>query len=292
MSESAAPPLRAAARGSAPGVFILTAVAMIAFAANSILCRLALRDTAIDAATFTTLRLVSGAFMLALLVFVRTRAPPRAGNWRSAAALFAYAAAFSFAYVGLSAGTGALLLFAAVQATMVVFALWSGERLVALQCVGFGLALAGLIALLLPGLGAPPVVNAALMLCAGIAWGAYSIRGRGCADPAGETAANFLRCVPMTAALSAVFWSHGSFDRFGALCAVLSGAVTSGLGYTVWYAALRGLSGTAAAVVQLSVPALAALGGVMLLGEAPGWRLVLSSAAILGGIAMVITIRR
>jgi drug/metabolite transporter (DMT)-like permease len=291
MSEGVRDP-RGVAGGSVLRVSILTAIAMVAFAANSILCRLALRDTAIDPATFTTLRLVSGALMLALLAFVRTRGLPGAGNWRSATALFAYAAAFSFAYIGLSAGTGALLLFAAVQATMILFALWSGERLAAPQWLGFFLSLAGLTALLLPGLSAPPAVNATLMLCAGVAWGVYSIRGRGCADPAGETAANFLRSVPMAAALSAMFWWQRTFDGVGALCAVLSGAVTSGLGYTIWYTALRGLSRTGAAVVQLSVPALAALGGALLLGEAVSWRLVLASAAILGGIAMVVTTKR
>jgi len=265
---------------------------MIAFAANSVLCRLALKNTAIDAATFTSMRLASGALVLALIALARTHALPRAGSWRSAAALFVYAAAFSFAYVGLSAGTGALLLFGAVQTTMVAHALWRGERLHAVQWFGFVLSMSGLVVLLLPGLAAPPLLRAALMLGAGLAWGVYSIRGRGCADPAGETAANFARTLPLAAALSAAFHADAKFDSVGALYAVLSGAVASGLGYVLWYAALRGLSGTAAAAVQLSVPALAAFGGVVLLGETVTLRLLLASAAILGGIGLVVVRRR
>jgi len=273
-------------------VLALTALAMTAFAANSVLCRLALRNTGIDPATFTSIRLVAGALVLMLILLLRTGALFRQGNWSSAAALFAYAAAFSFAYIGLSAGTGALLLFTAVQTTMVLYALWRGERLRALQWFGFALSLSGLLTLLLPGVTAPPPSSAALMLVAGFAWGVYSIRGRGCADPAGETAANFLRSVPMTLALSALCYSRFSFDSRGAIYALLSGAVASGLGYAVWYSALRSLSGTGAAAVQLSVPVIAAIGGIVLLGEMLSLRLLLASVAILGGIAMVVVRRR
>lgn len=273
-------------------VCALTAVAMVAFAANSVLCRLALKNTGIDPATFTSIRLVAGALTLALIVMLRTGAAPLQGNWFSAAALFAYAAAFSFAYVGLSAGTGALLLFTAVQTTMVLYSLWRGERLHTVQWCGFALSLSGLLVLLLPGLTAPPPGGAALMLVAGFAWGVYSIRGRGCADPAGATAANFARSVPMALALSALCYWRFAFDSLGALYALLSGAIASGLGYAVWYSALRNLSGTSAAAVQLSVPVIAAVGGIALLGETLSLRLLLASMAILGGIGMVVVRRR
>ena len=273
-------------------VCTLTAVAMFAFAANSVLCRLALRNTGIDPATFTSIRLVAGALTLVLIVMLRTGAAPLRGNWFSAAALFAYAAAFSFAYIGLSAGTGALLLFTAVQTTMVLYALWRGERLQALQWCGFALSLSGLLVLFLPGLTAPPPGSAALMLAAGLAWGVYSIRGRGCADPAGETAANFARSVPMTLVLSALCHARFAFDSLGAIYALLSGAIASGLGYAVWYSALRSLSGTSAAAVQLSVPVIAAIGGIAMLGESLSLRLLLASVAILGGIGMVVMSRR
>jgi drug/metabolite transporter (DMT)-like permease len=270
----------------------LTTTAMLAFAANSVLCRLALKTTSIDPTTFTSIRLLAGALMLGAIMLARSHSIARSGNWISAAALFAYAALFSFAYIGLAAGTGALLLFTAVQTTMLVYALWRGERLHAAQWLGFALALGGLVALLLPGLAAPPASNAALMLGAGFAWGVYSIRGRGCAEPARETAANFVRALPMTFALSALLYAKFRFDDLGALYAVLSGAIASGLGYAIWYAALRGLSATRAAVVQLSVPAIAALGGVVVLGESLTARLVLASAAILGGIGLVVATRQ
>ena len=270
----------------------LTTTAMIAFAANSVLCRLALKNTAIDPATFTSIRLISGATMLGLITLLHQRALPRQGNWISAGALFAYAAAFSFAYIGLPAGTGALLLFTAVQSTMITHALARGERLRPWQWIGFLLSLSGLIALLAPGLAAPPPTSAALMLAAGIAWGIYSIRGRSLANPAGETAGNFVRSMPLTLALSAALFEHHSFDRAGALYAVLSGAIASGLGYAIWYSALRDLRAASAAAVQLSVPAIAAVGGVIFLGEAITLRLFVASAAILGGIGLVVANRR
>lgn len=270
-------------------ILLLTSLAMIAFALNSLLCRIALRDTGIDAATFTSVRLVSGALMLWLIVRLRSGAKTGTGTWPSAIALFAYAAAFSFAYLSLSAATGALLLFGAVQVTMIGHGLWKGERLLGAQLVGFILASGGLIGLLLPGLSAPPLHGALLMLTAGVAWGVYSLRGRGMGDPTRVTAGNFMRTVPITALLS--LWMIGDAvpDAAGFAYAVASGALASAIGYAIWYSALPALRATTAATVQLSVPVIAAAGGVMLLGEPITLRLMLASVAILGGIALVIT---
>ena len=275
-----------------PRMIVLTTLAMIAFAGNSLLCRAALKHTAIDAASFTTIRLISGALMLWLVVRMRGGIQTGKGNWLSALALFAYAAGFSFAYVGLPAATGALLLFGAVQATMIGHGIWAGERLLKLQLAGLVLALAGLVGLLLPGLSAPPVMGSALMLGAGIAWGFYSLRGslrgRDAGDPIRVTAGNFLRAVPIAAALSALMVYRASLDSAGFCYAVASGALTSGIGYAIWYTALPALKAAKAATVQLSVPVIAALGGIVFLGEPLTLRLVLSSVAILGGIALVI----
>ena len=270
---------------------LLTLVAMVAFAANSVLCRLALQETAIDPASFTVIRLLSGAAMLALLLGSRRQVPGRAGNWGSAFALFAYAAAFSFAYVSLPTGTGALLLFAAVQTTMILTGFARGERFNRPQAVGFGLALIGLVYLLLPGLSAPPLTGALLMMLAGVAWGVYSLRGRNTRDPLAATAGNFLRTVPMAIGLALFGFGDVAIDISGAAYAVLSGALASGGGYAVWYAALRGLNATRAATVQLSVPVVAAFGGVLFLGEAVSLRLALASLAILGGVALVLLAR-
>ena len=270
-------------------VAVLTLLAMVAFAGNSLLCRVALRETGIDAAMFTAVRIVSGALVLWLIVRTRGNARPGSGSWTSAAALFGYAACFSFAYLNLSAGTGALLLFGAVQATMIGYGLWSGERLRRWQVVGLVLALGGLVGLVLPGVTAPPVVGSALMLVAGVAWGVYSLRGRSSGEPIRTTAENFARAVPMAVALGLASLPWMSFDLAGVGFAVLSGALASGVGYAVWYTAMRGLQATQAATVQLSVPVLAAAGGVLLLGEDVGLRLVLSSLAILGGIWIVST---
>lgn len=270
-------------------IFALTTAAMIAFAANSLLCRLALRDTQIDPASFTSLRLLSGAVMLWLLVRGRqSGATTKIGSWRSALALFVYAATFSFAYVSLPAGTGALLLFGAVQATMIVGGWRAGERLALGQASGLALAFAGLVILVLPGVSAPPLPGALLMLIAGIAWGLYSLRGRGIENPTAATAGNFLRALPMALVLSLLFFSSVRYDARGAFFALLSGALASGLGYAVWYTALRELRATSAASVQLSVPVLAALAGVVFLGEAITLRLLLATVAILGGIALVL----
>ena len=271
-------------------LWLVVAAAMLAFAGNSVLCRLALRDGGIDAASFTSVRLVSGALVLWLIV--RLRGGTRAGgDMRSAFALFVYAAGFSFAYITLSTGTGALLLFATVQATMIGRGLATGERLSPLQWCGLAFALGGLTALLLPGVSAPPMTGALLMVAAGVAWGAYSLRGRGAGDATAKTAGNFIRAVPFAMLLSAVMLRDARIDAAGIACAVASGALTSGIGYAIWYTALPHLRAASAATVQLSVPAIAAVAGIVLLGEAPTWRLLFATLAILGGIALVVRSR-
>ncbi len=269
-------------------VLVLTSLAMFAFAGNSLLCRMALKGTAIDPATFTSIRVLSGALALWLIVSMRTGTRVQGGTWPSALALFVYAAAFSVAYVDLSAGTGALLLFGAVQATMILFGLWKGERMNGWQGVGLAMALSGLIALLLPGLSAPPLGSAILMVGAGIAWGAYSLRGKGAGDPLAATAGNFLRAVPFAMVLSLALQATARVDAEGIAYAIASGAITSGVGYAIWYTALRGLTATSAATVQLSVPVIAAIGGIILLGEPVTLRLLGASIAVLGGIALVV----
>ena len=269
-------------------IITLTSLAMIAFAGNSLLCRVALKHTSIDAASFTTIRLISGAVMLWLVVRMRRGTYAGEGSWLSAFALFAYAAGFSFAYVSLPAATGALLLFGAVQATMIGYGIWARERLLKLQLIGLVLALGGLIGLLLPGLSAPPLYGSVLMLGAGVAWGIYSLRGKSAGDPTRVTAGNFLRAVPIAVALSIIMLNGSSLDTAGFWYAVSSGALASGIGYAIWYTALPALNATKAATVQLSVPVIAALGGIVFLGEPITLRLALASAAILGGIALVI----
>ena len=266
----------------------LTALAMTGFAANSLLCRQALRQTGIDEASFTLIRILSGAITLTLIVRLRRGRFEIGGNWRSAAALFVYAACFSFAYRNLTSATGALLLFFAVQTTMIGYGLWAGERMLRVQFAGLILDAAGLIGLLLPGLTAPPLTAALLMLTAGGSWGVYSLRGRTAGDPTLVTAGNFMRATFLAVALSLVRGPLASLDAVGVIYAVASGAVASGLGYAIWYTALRGLKATEAATVQLSVPVLAAAGGVLWLHEPVTARLVLASLAILGGVASVI----
>lgn len=276
-----------------PPTSLITLIAMVAFAGNSLLCRAALRDTSIDAGSFTVVRIVSGALALLLIVTLRSKqanAQQGAGNWYSALALFAYAAAFSFAYVELASGMGALLLFGAVQATMISVGLWRGERFGAAQSAGLAIAGAGLIALLLPGLSAPPLLSALLMLVSGMAWGIYSLRGKGAGDPTRVTAGNFARAtVPaLVLGVAIVYSDSASWDTSGLAYAVASGALTSGVGYAIWYLAVRSLRATTAATVQLCVPVIAALGGTLFLGEPVTARLVFASLAILGGIALVI----
>lgn len=269
-------------------IAMLTTLAMLAFAGNSILCRIALRQTPIDPASFTAIRLVSGALTLWMLVHLSRKERVGGGSWGSAVALVAYAAGFSFAYVTLTAATGALILFGAVQATMIGRGLWLGERLQPLQWAGLVVAMAGLVVLLSPGLSAPPLAGALLMLAAGLAWGVYSLRGRGAGDPVQVTAGNFMRAVPFSLVLWAVAGDSASLDIHGVLYALASGAIASGLGYVVWYTVLPALKATSAAIVQLSVPVVATLGGVLLLSEGVSPRLLLASVAVIGGIAMVV----
>jgi drug/metabolite transporter (DMT)-like permease len=266
----------------------LTLAALIGFAANSLLCRQALGSHHIDAASFTAIRLLSGALVLSILAGA-TRAPGErlvGGSWRSAAALFAYAAAFSYAYLRIDAGVGALILFASVQVTMVGWGLFRGERPGRLEWVGLAVAVAGLVALTRPGIEAPDGVGAGLMALAGASWGIYSLRGRSAGRPLAATAGNFVRCAPAAALLAVIASVHVSAQ--GAVLAILSGAIASGIGYSLWYAALPHLPATRAAIVQLSAPALAAAGGVALLGESLTVRLAASGLAILGGVAIAL----
>ncbi|WP_417706319.1 DMT family transporter [Rheinheimera aquimaris] len=267
---------------------LLTILALLAFAGNSLLCRMALALTSMDAASFTTLRLLSGALVLWLLVALRQGASQVQGSWLSALALFIYAAGFSFAYLQLNTGVGALILFGAVQSGMIGYGLWRGERFSARQWLGLLLACVGLTGLLLPGLSAPPLMGAVLMLTAGFAWAVYSLRGKGAANPLQVTAGNFIRTLPMTLLLSVVLFGQLSFDNNGMLYAVLSGALTSGVGYAIWYSVLPQLKATTAATVQLTVPVLAAIAGILILSEPLTQRLILASVAILGGIALVV----
>jgi drug/metabolite transporter (DMT)-like permease len=277
---------------------IATGVTLIAFASNSILCRLALAGGYIDPATFTEIRLVSGIVTLLLVVWWRQSHKKagtkilETGSWFSGAALFLYAIAFSYAYVSLDAGTGALILFGAVQVTMIGWALFAGEHPRPMEWVGLIAAFLGLVYLVSPGLSAPSPVGSALMAAAGIAWGVYSLRGRGGDRPMIDTAGNFLRTLPGVAVLALLSYRHMMVSAEGIWLAVLSGAVASGLGYVIWYVALKGLSSTQAATVQLAVPVIAGLGGVVLLNEALSLRLVLAAAMILGGIAVALAAHR
>ena len=274
-------------------IVILTAFALTAFAFNSILCRMALATREIDAASFTVIRLVSGAATLLaiLLATGKTRSIRRSGNWTSAFFLLAYAIAFSFAYIGLTTGTGALILFGCVQLTMFGVSLYGGFRPSALEWVGLVVAFGGLIYLVLPGLAAPPLVSALLMATAGIAWGFYTLRGKGSEDPIAETAGNFIRSVPMVFSVGLLFISTYQLSVRGTILAVLSGAIASGIGYSVWYAALKYHTPTRAGILQLSVPVIAAVGGILLLAEAASIRLLIAGALVLGGIALTLVER-
>jgi len=269
---------------------VLTVLALIAFAGNSIFCRLALGEFTIDPASYTAARLISGALTLWVIArFLRDTASAKSGGgWISAAMLFLYAIAFSVAYISLSAGTGALILFASVQITMITVGLYDGERPDLLEWLGLCIAIVGLIYLVSPGIAAPSLFGSALMAIAGIAWGIYSLRGRGATDPVGATADNFLRTVPLALAVVFLWSSSLTISPMGLLWAVLSGSITSGLGYVIWYAALRGLTATRAATVQLSVPVLAALGGVVVLSEAITLRLIVSAVVILSGVGLAV----
>jgi drug/metabolite transporter (DMT)-like permease len=269
--------------------FLLTCIALVAFAANSLLARAALADGAIDAASYTAVRMISGAAILALVVFARGRrdeARTRPGSWPSALAILAYALAFSFAYLRLGAATGAVILFACVQGTMVLWGALRADRPTPHELAGLAIAFAALVWLLLPRLDAPDPLGSALMAAAGIAWGVYSLRGRGSGDPVEATAGNFVRAALLCLPLAATPFLGGHADPTGLALAVFSGAVTSGLGYVVWYGVLPRLTTTQAAAVQPAAPVIAAFGGVMLLDEPMTLRLALASAGILGGLAI------
>lgn len=275
-------------------VVIYTAFALTAFASNSILCRLALRSGDIDPASFTTVRLVAGAVTLALLstTLGKTKNALKSGQWISAFFLFAYAICFSFAYLGMTAGTGALILFGAVQITMITSAMISGNRLGTLELIGIAIAFAGLVYLVFPGLTAPPLLSSMLMAAAGSAWGVYTLRGRSSSDPIAETTGNFVRSVPMVVIAAIPFVSGLQISDRGIVLAVLSGAVASGVGYAVWYAALKYHTATSAGVLQLAVPIITGAGGLVLLSEAAELRLLTASVLVLGGILLAIATRK
>ncbi|MGI9201112.1 MAG: DMT family transporter [Woeseiaceae bacterium] len=278
---------------AAPKTFLLTAVAMLAFAANSLLCRLALGLEQIDAASFTSVRIISGALAMGLMILPGIRSGERSeANWRSVLALFSYMICFSLAYLSLAAGTGALILFGAVQITMIVSALSAGERFPAAAWFGLALAIIGLVYLVSPGVTSPDPTGAMLMAIAGIAWGFYSLFGRTATNPMQSTAYNFLYSVPLALLVSALLWNDFHLTPAGVGLAITSGVLASGFGYYVWYLALRNLAAIQAATVQLSVPVIAAIGGVILIAEPVTIRLVVASVATLGGIAIVLTRRR
>ena len=271
---------------------LLAALAMTAFAANSLLCRMALVETDIDPASFTFWRLTSGALMLTLLVVMRNQKPLQEGNMTSAITLFVYAAGFSFAYISMTTGAGALLLFGAVQVTMISWGLFKGERMSALQWGGFLLALIGLILLLLPNAAVPQLSSALMMLAAGIAWGVYSLKGKGAKFPIEATAGNFIRATPLALVLLVIFWPGGELHAEGIMYAVVSGAIASALGYALWYSILVHIAAIKAATLQLSVPVLAVFAGWLFLDEPVTLRIILSSLAVIGGVAMVIWVKK
>ena len=265
-------------------------MALIAFAANSVLCRLALGEGSIDAASFTAIRLLSGALVLLLLLTLKNKNESAAsrGSWLASLMLFVYAITFSFAYISLDTGTGALILFAWVQISMILLSLVSGNRLHLSEWAGVFIAFAGFVYLMLPEVSSPSVTGFVLMTIAGIAWGVYSLKGRGSGNPLMDTAYNFLRTVPLVVILLIIAMHDAQYTTEGIWLAVLSGAIASGVGYTIWYKALRGLSTTQAAVVQLLVPVIAAFGGVVFVSEVITVRLTLSALMILGGILLVV----
>ncbi len=289
-------------------VLAYTTFALIAFAFNSILCRLALRGDEADAAGFTAVRLISGAITLVVIsFFFRSVGRPHVrkgstkpkgaltyvratdtGSWLSALCLAAYAVCFSFAYLNLTAGTGALILFGSVQMTMIAIALGRGERPQLLEWLGLAIAVGGLVYLVLPGLASPPLDSSLLMAAAGASWGLYTLRGKGSSDPLADTTGNFVKTVPFAIALIVIFFLNIHLTTRGIVLAVLSGSLASGVGYTVWYTALKFHTATRAAVLQLAVPVIAAAGGVLFMAEQFTTRLIVAGALILGGIAMTI----
>ena len=275
-------------------ILFYTSFALVAFSLNSILCRLALGTKAIDAASFTSIRLLSGAVMLLAInsFFGNEETKTKSGNWLSAFFLFSYAFCFSFAYVGLAAGTGALILFGCVQMTMITAALLSGERPRVLEWLGLLFAFGGLVYLVFPNLSAPSLFHSALMAIAGLSWGFYTIRGKGSINPLGDTCSNFVRTIPLVILASLPFLIQFHLSKRGILLAVLSGAITSGIGYALWYAALKFHTATRAAILQLSVPVLTAFIGVVFLSETVSMRLLWTTILILGGIGLAILSRK
>ena len=282
---------------------LFTVLALVAFAANSILCRLALGTESIDAAGFTIIRLLAGAATLMVILQLRAYLDSRhsavneqgltsevssKGSWFSGLMLFVYAATFSFAYVSMDTGTGALILFGAVQLTMILLSLFRGERLLLVEWIGMLAAFAGFVYLVLPQLGTPSFIGFVLMSVSGVAWGFYTLAGRGSTQPLNDTGYNFLRAIPFVIVLLVVSIQQLALTTEGVIWAVLSGSLASGVGYSIWYSALRGLSSTQAAVLQLLVPVIAAIGGVLFMSEVITMRLFVSGGMILGGIALVV----
>jgi drug/metabolite transporter (DMT)-like permease len=277
---------------SATRTVILTAVAMLAFAANALFGRMAMGEGLIDPTSYAAVRTISGAVALCLIAWPRWRVRGRnPADWRIALMLFTYMIFFAFAYLTMAAGTGALILFGAVQLTMFGAALRAGERFNALSWAGLAAAVGGLIYLVSPGLAAPDPLGAALMAISGVAWGFYSLLGKKAADPLDATANAFIFSVPLVIAVCLMFLGDLRATPTGLLLAIVSGAVTSACGYVIWYAALAGLTAGRAATVQLSVPAITAIGGVLMLSEEITARLVLASVATLGGVALVLAQR-
>jgi drug/metabolite transporter (DMT)-like permease len=271
-------------------IIILTGLALIAFAANSVLCRLALGERTIDASSFTVIRLLSGAMVLLAIISIKSNKTDSftKGSWSAGLLLFLYAITFSFAYITLDTGTGALILFGSVQITMILLSLISGDRLHITEWAGVTIAFIGFVYLILPGVTTPSAIGFLLMIVAGIAWGIYTLKGRSSDDPLMDTAYNFLRTLPLVIILAIITVKNAHYSYQGVLLAVLSGGITSGIGYAIWYIALGGLSATQAAVVQLLVPVIAAFGGIIFVSEAVTIRLTVSATMILGGILMVV----
>ena len=275
-------------------IVVTTILALIAFAANSVLCKMALGAKTIDASGFTIIRMLSGILVL-MMIFAATKQrsakastnTPK-GSWSAGIYLFIYALAFSFAYVSLDTGVGALILFTAVQVTMILTGLFKGHRFSRFEWLGLATAFSGFIYLILPSVSSPSLVGFVLMIAAGMAWAGYTFAGQGTKNPIADTAFNFLRTLPLVLALFVVSLPYIEVSVNGAILAILSGGVASGVGYAIWYSALRGLSTIQAAIVQLLVPIIAAIGGILFSNEVVSVRLIIATGVILGGISMVI----
>ena len=274
---------------------VLTIFSLIAFAGNSVLCRLALGENQLDAASFTIIRLLSGIVML--LLISQTNGSQTSGsrssltqqiNWLSSGALFLYAVTFSYAYLSLDTGTGALILFGAVQITMILASSLLGKQLYWAEWLGVAIAFLGFVYLVLPGITTPSFQGFILMTLAGGSWGIYTLQGKNSRQPIINSATNFLYTLPFVLTLLIIELPNSELSQPGIILAVLSGAIASGVGYTTWYMAVRNLATVKASVVQLLVPILAALGGVLFAGEVISLRLIISSLLILGGIILVL----